>query len=423
MAHPMMRRVAVSVISAALATCSGGGGRPKPAPADAGTATLAPTEPPDAGGGSGEGQDFVAEARLLFRVAACGDDTPVPAPLDQAIVDAHCAVLRKAMQEYTDHYLALARPYLAALRPADVPTVVVYPFGGGDLLSALTAFPDATELTLISLEYAGDPRRLATLTSKARQQLLLANFDETMAWPLRGNWERSRNLQRSQRGELAGQLASDLVALTVHGFEPSSLRYFSLNDDGTIHYLSAAEQQALEGTRAKRIGEWVRPDFSPAFANMELGFRPRGGGPERVFRHLAFNLDNAHLTAAPSLLKHLEAKGRVAAMTRAASFLLWGDEFSMIRDYLTAHLQWMISDTTGVPPPFAARAGLEQITYGTFVGAFEPSDQDPRREWNAAFVALWEHNPAVKLPFRFGYPDRGLHAHMMITRRPAAATK
>ena len=138
-----------------------------------------------------------------------------------------------------------------------------------------------------------------------------------------------------------------------------------------------------------------------------------------MFRHLAFNLDDAHLTAAPSLLKHLEAKGRVAAMTRAASFLLWGDEFSMIRDYLTAHLQWMISDTTGVPPPFAARAGLEQITYGTFVGAFEPSDQDPRREWNAAFVALWEHNPAVKLPFRFGYPDRGLHAHMMITRRPA----
>ena len=108
-------------------------------------------------------------------------------------------------------------------------------------------------------------------------------------------------------------------------------------------------------------------------------------------------------------------------MTRAADFLLWRREFSLIRDYLTAHLVWMISDTTGVPPPFAEKAGLEQLTYGTFLGAFEPSDQPPRREWNRAFVDLWKKNPAVKLPFRFGYPDRGLHAHLLITRRPGTA--
>lgn len=431
------RSFAVGALVVALAACSGGGGggdnKPKPAgtAADARTAVKAAPDagaPVKADGGvaanpqTGEGQDFTAEAKLLYRVGACGNDAPVPEPLDQKTVDTHCTALAKLVQDYKDKYLSVAKPYIAALRPADVPKVVVYPFGGGDLLSALTAFPDGTEYTLISLEYSGDPRRLSTLKSKSKLKESLSLLNETMASLLRGDWEWSKNMKKTQRGELPGELAYDLVALAVHGFEPTSLRYFKLNQDGTIHYLSADELKELDGTTAKMLRhDWVSPDYSPAFANMEIRFQPQGGGPERVFRHIAFNLDNDHLTKDPSLVEHLEAKGMVSAMTRAAAFLMWGNEFSMIRDYLTAHLVWMVSDTTGVPPPFAEKAGLEQITYGKFNGAFEPSDQNPRREWNDAFVKLWKKNPEVKLPFRFGYPDINHHAHMMITRRPAGA--
>ena len=90
-------------------------------------------------------------------------------------------------------------------------------------------------------------------------------------------------------------------------------------------------------------------------------------------------------------------------------------------EFLTAHLVWMVSDSTGVPPPFAAAAGLEQLTYGTFEGAFEPSDLEPRRRWNRAFRELWRRNPTVPLPFRFGYPDVRGHAHLLVTRRPTPA--
>jgi hypothetical protein len=433
----MTRGIAASVVGAALAVvaaCRERSEAPVVTPsavADAGTvapvaaaevvldASAAASVDAAVGPVAGEGVDFIAEARLLFRVGACAGDEPVPAPLDPAIVDAHCAVVREAMQEYRDRYVAVAAPYLAALRPADAPTVVVYPFGGGDLLSALVAFPDATEITMISLEYAGDPRRLPTLTSKAKQRALFAVFDETLRWPLRGNWGRSRQLQHTQRGALP-TVTYALVALAVHGFEPTSLRYFRLNIDGTIHYQSADELRRLDGARAKLLDpEWFRPDFSPAFAHMELRFRPRGGGGERVARHLAVNLDDRHLTDDPSLLAHLEAKGRVSAMTRAANYLLWRKDFSRIRDYLTAHLVWMVSDATGIPPAYAAKAGLEQRTYGTFLGAFRPSDLEVPRGWNKAFVDLWKANPPATLPFRFGYPDVGGRAHLLVTlRRP-----
>ena len=100
--------------------------------------TPAVTPPPPAPGGA----DFSKEVRLLYRVVACGGDEPV-APLDAAVVDDYCKWLIPRLAEWERDYLSKARPFLAARRPASLPSAVVYPFGGGDLLSALTTYPDA----------------------------------------------------------------------------------------------------------------------------------------------------------------------------------------------------------------------------------------------------------------------------------------
>ena len=113
-------------------------------------ATPAITPPPPGGA------DFSKEVRLLYRVVACGGDEPV-APLDAAVVDDYCKWLLPRLADWDRDYLSKARPFLAARRPASLPTAVVYPFGGGDLLSALTTYPDALEYTTLSLEHAGDP--------------------------------------------------------------------------------------------------------------------------------------------------------------------------------------------------------------------------------------------------------------------------
>ena len=43
---------------------------------------------------------------------------------------------------------------IQALKPAGLPKTVVYPFGGGDLISALTTYPEANDYTTLSLEHA-----------------------------------------------------------------------------------------------------------------------------------------------------------------------------------------------------------------------------------------------------------------------------
>ncbi|HZU82551.1 MAG TPA: hypothetical protein VE987_06530 [Polyangiaceae bacterium] len=365
------------------------------------------------------GEDFIDEARVLFRVAACGGpggaiagsdggdaSEPLPARFDPAVVGRHCDELGRAYRDYQRSWVDVAEPFIASLRPGDLPRRVVYPFGGGDLASAMATFPDATEITTISLEPAGDVRPVDKLPGD-RLAHELAEHRAHLERLFEKAHSRTDNLEKESKTELPGEVIFALAALAVHGDEPVSLRYFRLLPDGAIAYVTKADIDATTGAERRAL-----------FSNVELRFRRAGApdAPVRVVRHISFNLDDAHLRSDPSLVAHLSAKGKVAAMTKAASHLLWNDHFSLIRGWLIDHTDWMISDSTGIPPRFAAPAGFVQDTYGTFAGPAPFGLLDARDA--ADFKKLFASEPARELAFRYGYPDKDGHGHLIVTRRP-----
>lgn len=361
--------------------------------------------------------DFTEEARALFRVVACASDAPVPAGLDARVVEAHCKEMQRRYGRYRATWVDQAMPFIAQLKPAGLPTTVVYPFGGGDLISALTTYPEAREVTTMSLEHAGDPRRLKGITPRALEaslQLLRA----TSSGLLVANDSKTVNLMKGQRGELPGQLCFFLMGLAVHGYEPVRLRYFKLDPSGSPRYLTGEELAALEKKEAALLHKgWVSPDFSEAFDNLELVFVKKGEDPTtqaRVHRHLARNLDDEHFGADAGLQAYLGARQPIVAMTKAASYLLWRDNFSRIRDYLLRHMDFMVSDSTGVPPRFARGAGFGQQAYGRFAESFLPANATHNQD----FRALWR--TAKPLRFRYGYLDKNLSMHMLVTSRHLA---
>ncbi len=363
--------------------------------------------------------DFIDDARLVFRVAACGDDSPLPSNLDAAVVKAHCDKQLQWMQRYHKQWGTRARDFLARLEPAGLPTTVVCPFCGGDLLSVLNTYPQALEVTTLSLELSGDPRRLRTLSDPKTLKDSLHTFEETEKSTMLSNDSKSVNLSKLQVGQLPGQLAMHLMGLAVHGYAPVSVRYFRIEPDGALHYYSALEISKVESEHALRLKTtWKSPDFSPAFANVELQFRAVGqpNAPLRIERHIGADLSDPGLAANPGLVKYLKARGKVAVLVKAASYLLWRNDFSTIRDYLLEHSDFMLSDSTGVPPYFAKKAGFVQEPYGSF----EQSFLGAAKQHNEDFRKLFEH--ARPLPFRFGYPDGSpeLRSHLVVTRRLAA---
>jgi hypothetical protein len=378
-----------------------------------------------------EGANFIDDAKLLYRIAACApSDEPLPSALTRddpattaklaKIVEQHCKAILPKLAEFRATYFERGRAWFDRVVPPDVPRTVVYPFGGGDLLSALVAFPAATEVTTISLELAGDPRRLRTLSPVALERSLGALRIDIGGLISVGS-NTSENLSNQQRNDLPGQVSSFLLGLVAGGYEPIAMRYFTLDDAGAIHYLDQREIDELDEearkSRPKSLKhDWLPPSFSHAFANVEIQYRKQGGGADdelRVHRHIGWNLGDPYLGKHPQLLRHLERKGSVTMLTKGGSYLLYRGDFSLIRGYMLDHLTWMLSDSTGIPPTFAEPAGMLQVTYGHYNGAFLEGAQANRHD--DSFIRLWKSQRVRSLPFRFGYVDKDKQAHVVVT--------
>jgi len=359
---------------------------------------------------------FLEEARRLARVVACTEPRgPLPAGVTAAELRRHCASLRAAMDRYDKRWLSRARPFFEELVPAGLPDRVVYPFGGADLTNALAVFPDAAEITTLSLEYVGDPRAVDELRGAALASSLKHHRDFIIKL-VAVNHNRTIDLAVLDADPLPSPLVFALVGLGIHQRELLDVRYFDVLDDGGLRYLTpgqiAAADAAIEARH--RTPEAQVQARKQLFANVEVRFRRAGeaDAPVQVFRHIRANLADDHLERRPGILAHLEAKGRVTAMTKAASYLLWRDAFASIRDYLLGNMAWMISDSTGPTPYDAEAAGFEQIVWGRFHSV---AFSGPRKG-EIAMRELFAAQPHRSLPVFFGYTDKDDRAHLVVTR-------
>ena len=427
----------LAAILATLAACSGGDAVPTPAsPTSPPPVPVATTPPPatvpDAAAVAAapvdaappeplKGYDFIDDANVLYRVVGCGHlDQPLPDRLThgdadrtaklQRVIDKHCATLAPQMAKYREDYFGTARAWFVDHQPKDLPKTVVYAFAGGDLVSALVAFPDATEITTLSLELAGDPRKIDTLAPEQLEHDL-AGFRNDIGTLISVGSNLSVNLSDEQRLVGAGQLSQHLLGLATGGYEPVSVRFFTLGDDGSIHYLEKDEIDADTKSGKPLSGAWKAPAFAQSFANVEIRYRAIGSSDVRVHRHIAWNLADDYLKKHDALMKHLDSKGKVAICVKGSSYLLWHEGFGTFRQYLIDHLAWMVTDSTGLAPNFAPDT-LQQDAYGQFDGPMIKhavglrADSASRKKWKT---------PKDKMPFRFGYPDVNGHNHVMIT--------
>jgi len=357
-----------------------------------------------------EPQDFTADARALARVVACSDlAAPLPDGVTAREVGYHCRAIALAMKKYKTRWLPKALPFFAEVVPKGLPDVVVYPFGGADLTNALAVFPDAREITTISLEYSGDPRTIRELRGQRLAHSLKLTRD-FIAKLIAVNHNRTIDLDALVDDPVPAPLVFALVGLAIHDRELVSVRYFRLDAAGAVQYLTAEDIAKIDEMVMSGRSNKALAARNEAFANVEVSFRRRGvpDAPIQVFRHIRENLADDHLTLESPLMRHLLAKGRVTAMTKAASYLLWRTPFANIRDWLLANMAWMISDSTGPTPTDAAAAGFTQDVWGSFAGA---------KDMAAHFAA----QPSRDISFFFGYPDVNNQPHLVVTRPKRAS--
>jgi len=252
----------------------------------------------------------------------------------------------------------------------------------------------------------GDPRALAKLDDK-HLKVALDVVAKELSSLYHADFSVTMNMITAMRhGQLPTQLIFGLSALAIHGYEPVSMRYFRLTKEGDIQYLTNDDFVAID--KIAEVGK-----RNKLLSNVEIKFHKRGSTHEQTYRHIMANLDDKHIKADPSALNHLDKKGNVAAMTKAASYLLTFHDFTAMREYIIDHADWMVSDSTGLPPKYGTPAGFEYETYGSY----EESNMRAGGEVTPQWRALYKEQPRRPLDFRFGYPDRKHHGHLIIMRR------
>ena len=345
--------------------------------------------PPDASQPSPDPKgEFDREARVLFRVAACSGNEPIPDRIGQKLVDDHCAAFAKLNDKYRDAWLNKASEFLRSLVPKDIPDRVIYPFGGEDLISALAVYPDAREITIFSLEPANDPR-IVDRISRRDLRASLKRSRNHIKFLMKTAFHRTVDLKAMARKALPEQIVGALWALALHKRAPVTLRFFTLGDDGTLTYVTNS------------------------YRHFEITFR-KPNGPLQTYRHIAGNIANDGLKKNPEIGRYIAARAPFAAMTKASSFLLWKAYFSTIRNLLLDNMVWMVSDATAPLPKHAQAAGFEQIPYGKFYG---PEPAFGKLNHQSQFTRLWRTSPKRDCPIRWGYRDVRGFSHLLVTRK------
>jgi hypothetical protein len=361
--------------------------------------------------------DFTSDAQALWAVAACGTSA-VPAGFDKDVVAAHCKVVNAEVATWRSKFKDKAAPFFAK-HATGGPAKVVYPFGGGDLITALVVYPDATEYTTLSLEGMGDPRTLAA-TGKGKLAGKLSRLRDTLEVTFGWAWNTTIQLSidSSESGSaLPGILTSALVALNANGYEPLEVRFFSL-DKGAIKYVTDADVDAWDKAAKSRDGGHKQTNAAQVglFDDVEIVFRKAGdaSAPKKIFRHVTSDLSDDALASHPDALTYVSHLGKVSAMTKAASYLLWKPAFGKLRDALLAQAPLVVSDDTGIPPKYGS-ATYDYEVWGVYKGShFDFADQKVAKE----MVELWKSKANQgSLDFRFGYYDNADHPHVMIARK------
>ncbi|MCC6997240.1 MAG: hypothetical protein IT370_21680 [Deltaproteobacteria bacterium] len=357
-------------------------------------------------------QSLSTEAQQLWDVVSCKSDKP---SVDVPNYAKYCKLLAAEQATYQKRVGEKAKVFFKDKRPTDLPTTELYPFSGADVVSSLAAYPDATTYVHISLEQAGPPDRLSAIKPAQRRTGL-----DGLLSVMRGLFQKGNSTSVSLRAALEeaipGVLPMYLVGIDTYGGTVTGLRYFDIDPSGEIVYLDATG--GADKKMAKKLDpRWVPPPFEARYANVEISFTVPWDTRPRVLRHLAANLDDEHMKQLPGVGAFLKKLGTVSYLTKAAHYLLWRDDFTIIRDIGLAQAAFIVQDSSGYGIDQLPDTSWEVKAYGKFACDYLKLRGYGRKGDQRSLDLAKFFKGAPELGFRFGYPDcKGQH-HVMLAKR------
>lgn len=255
-------------------------------------------------------------------------------------------------------------------------TTLFYPFGGPDLIFAMTFFPDERDYVLFGLENPGQLCDIAQLSDTQRKQYL-----DSLQFSYRylnkyGFFVARQMLNDFRNKDLNGTIHLALYTLALENCTVTNYRDIYLDERGEV--------QTTSGRNSVHPYGW------------ELSFRKDGDPRTRTVRYLRFNAADAGINGRmefPFFLNNIKEK---TCYFKSASYLMQSVEFTTMQRLILGQCDRILQDESGFSYA-RIRKDYDVKLFGTYNDPVRDFKIFPQTDLKAALAN------SKPLPFKIGY--------------------
>lgn len=351
--------------------------------------------PPGTAGAAGGTLAPDRVARLL-----AGMETSVPGgvPVPEAKLAEYAGKATAHWHEYERRIGGPMQKWAQSELVAAPGATIFYPFSGPDFATVQRMYPDAARYVLVAMQRAEAPPALERATA-ADLAAFMGRFGEAWKQFAQIGFFRTLDLdeEAKQPGLRAGTLAPILAFAVRSGYAVVAVDPVRVNEAGT-------DLEVHPGDRAERS------TWNSARVTLQAGAR------RVVVDYVRMNLSDAALAERPAERAWIERMAANRTVLKAASHLLQGARFTVVRDAILERAPSVLQDETGLDYAALAKA-FDVKLYGRFTKPHQLFNPDAQK---ALAQAYKERTDVKPLSFRVSY-QRQPEANLQVANRAKPA--
>ena len=270
--------------------------------------------------------------------------------------------------------------------------VVFYMFSGPDLLYVDQFFPKASVYVLCGKESMGpppDPLRIANLSGA------LGNLENAMKSSLATTYFITKDMKIDlQQQNLNGVLPILYVFLARADKSIRNVTFGSLSSNGAF-------QESAPGKKGGSI------------PGVRINYTDNQSGDSQTLYYFTTDISDGGIKSNPGFLKFCERFGTGSSFLKSSSYLMFGEGFATIRNFILEHSNKIVQDDSGIPLTYFNPGKWNLRLFGNYLGPIELFKQ----HYQAKLQELFAQSGPPPLDFGFGYRWNYKDANLMVATR------
>jgi hypothetical protein len=275
--------------------------------------------------------------------------------------------------------------------------VVFYLFSGPDFLYANQFFPNAGSYILAGTEPIGSMPDVTKFAGPALAPVL-ENLEKSLNSVLSFSFFITKDMKTDlQNEQLKGTLPIFYVFLARAGKAITEVNFITLNKNGEAHPTTPNEK-----------GKGLTPGVRITFENGP------GGGSQTLY-YFTTDLSNEGIRSQPGFLKFCAAQGPGPSLLKSASYLMFENGFTTVRDFLLAQSKAIVQDDSGIPISAFDPQKWQLRFFGTYAGPIDLFKQ----YYQPQLQGLYQQSNPAPLGFGIGYRWSPRQSTLIVATRRA----